>query len=431
MDMEKILGFNWNSEEEWNAYLEEVKELFASLDKYMRNTACLKSLSGVDITYGSEKTDAFFNIQTVREWREFMWKIYGIRTAKVIDRNGNDYQESTRIMWSGGYDLEYEYESDFSCALEFYCVIRRVYDILTAAGFKSQQKRGDFPKQEDLLSDAEELIRKMVSLSPLLNSKAFFLLSLRYIPKKYAEMMYKELNGVENLMGWKRHTSWKNIDEKWQICSYTNAVWSRVAEAMHLLYGFNPEAKWWNSSTSLWKIIGSYIGENIHNKYLKYAKNEILHVYASDPNLSEFVSNTLEDDFLFAEVNIKSLSDMKFTYFVVEDIISSVDVPFKGENLIKFIAPQMFLNLSTMYIDDAMNWTVGFYLPKPMIEKKIPDDLNIDDLNVSPLIMDADAIIPHDWKMHTLRNILNTIGANLEYLPMEMPEYEDFGGNEE
>ena len=428
----KILGFDWNSEEEWESYIESLENLYSSIDRYMKNIAYLKSLNGTDITYASTKTNAFFNIRTVNEWKRFMRDIYGIETLEVREEEEDRLQESTRVYWISNFTEKGEEVPDITCQNSFYCIISHVYELLSSAGFKSNAQVEDFPNHEELLATAEDLIREIIKHSPIFNPKSFFLLSLRFIPYNYAISKYGNLERIEEMMKWRKVSSWSNISDEWQIYSFKDSFWSKIADSLHILYGFSPVDYFWNSSLDFWNIVARYIGENLHAKYLRNATNSVLRAYAGDKILSEYVEGTLEpEDILFAEAEIKSIKNLDVVYFTVVDEISSKEIPFECDNLIKFIAPQMFLNIGTMYISDAIRWTLGFYIPAPLLSKEIKKDTKIEAVDVNPIVLDRKSVLPSNWEMHLLRNILRNIDFHLEYLVSMTEEYEDLEGDEE
>jgi len=424
--LENMMGLEWNNKDVWDSYINELEGLYSAMDRYIKHVAHLKSLNGVDITYGSARTDAFFNIQTVEEWSRFMRDVYGIEVIKLREESQNSYQESTRIFWDG--DTQYE-ENEISCENSFYCIINMVYEMLSASGFKSQVEDSEFPNQDNLVMTAENLFREIINFSPLVNPQTFFLLSLRYVPHSYALSKYGDMGKVEELMGWKRISSWTTIPTGWQIHSFTDPFWSRVADSLHLLYGFCQKSPYWNASLEMWSIIGRYIGENLHERYFKNAKRAVMESYGKDPEISGYIEGSeIPSDILFTEIDIKSLLDFEFVSLVVEDSLDTPEFPLRYDNVIRFIAPQMFLNIGSMYLNDDSRWTFGFYLPEQMIHRAIPKDFKLQAPDVNPMFIDKRSVIPPEWKMHSLRNVLENIEFHLEYLASMTEEYEDFEG---
>ena len=426
--LNKIMDFNWNSEDEWDSYIKELENLYSAMGKYMAYAAYLKSLNGVDITYGSTKTNAFFDILTVKEWREFMNDFYAIEPITLED-DDNQHQESTRIFWNGNRGYE---DGEIVCEPPFYCIIEKSYELFTSAGLKENENYSEFPNQEELIVVAENLVRELITLSPLFNQKSFFLLSLRYIPEAYATTEYGDLEKIEDIMGWKNITNWPVIPRGWQIHTYTDTFWSKIADALHILYGFCPRDRYWNTSIDFWDIVAKYVGENIHKRYMEHAKRSIIEAYARNPELSKYVSGTsIGKEFLFAEIEIDSLTTFDLKGMTIEDYLSPVEIPLKYDNIIRFVAPQMFLNLATLYLSENTRWVLGFYIPKSLLERKVPDVIKIESIHVNPININIRMVLPTDWRMHILRNILNTINFHLEYLAMSTAEYEDFEGEEE
>ncbi len=84
-----------------------------------------------------------------------------------------------------------------------------------------------------------------------------------------------------------------------------------------------------------------------------------------------------------------------------------------------------------MYINDYSRWSFAFYLPEQLIRNSIPRNLKIQAPDVDPLFVNKDSVIPPDWKMHMLKNVLEKKNFHLEYLTYMTEEYKDLEGDKE
>ncbi len=400
-----MLGFDWSNESEWHELKKDVQVLYDALTLYMESMAYFRSLNMVDITYGSARTDAFFNIRTVPAWSDFMRDIYG---TAVIEIRDNLAQESTRIMNTtlGG-----------SGGSSFYAIMRRAYELLTSAGFNSNAHLEDYPQEEHLLKIAESLIRGIVKLYPAVNRKAFFLISLENIPKKYAENMYGSLSELPEFLQWTQLSKWSNVSEDWQIYKLSAEPWSGIARALKLLFGLELEERWWNSAVEMWSILSRYIGEDLRKMYIREAKQSLIRAYI-ETELSKFVSGVDEESFLFADAMLKSIDEFKVWNLVVADI-GSCSINMENEALIKFAAPQMFLGIGDFYLSEDNYWMLGFYIPERMVNNTTK--LKAPAVSVKTSFSELGAVMPPHWELHLLKNILNNIDFHLRWV-QEMEE---------
>ncbi len=400
-----IMGFDWNEESEWLELKNQMGELYEALTLYIESMAYLRSLNGVDITYGSAKTDAFFNIRTEKAWQEFMRDLYG---TAIIEVDDSGPQEQARIV--------NETLGDNNCN-SFYNVMIEIHEILTSAGFDSNAHLEDYPQEEQLLKIAESLIRAIVKLYPAVNRKAFFLISLDNIPKKYAETMYG-VSKLPEFLNWNRITRWKNISEDWQIYSFNSDPWRSIAQALKILFGMNLEERWWNSAVEMWSILSKYLGENLLKKYINDSKREIIRAYMQT-GLSKHVSGVDEESFLFAEIVLKSMEEFKVENTVVVDMGTGA-INMEKEDLIKFAAPQMFLGIGDFYLSEDNYWMLGFYIPERIIDSA-DAKLKAPAVSVKPRFSELGTVMPPHWELHLLKNILNNIDFYLRWV-QEMEE---------
>ncbi len=393
-----IMGFDWNEESEWLELKNQMGKLYDALTLYIESMAYLRSLNGVDITYGSAKTDAFFNIRTEKAWQEFMRDLYG---TAIIEVDDNGPQEQARIV--------NETLGDYNCN-SFYNVMREIHKILTSAGFNSNAHLEDYPSEEKLINIAESLLKRIVKLYPETNRKVFFVISLAGIPKKYAETMY-DISNLPEFLNWNRITSWKNISEDWQIYSFNSEPWRSIAQTLKIMFGMNLEERWWNSSVEMWSILSKYTGENLLKRYIKDTKREVIRAYMQT-GLSKHVSGVDEESFLFAEIVLKSIEEFNVENTVVADMGTGA-INMENEDLIKFAAPQMFFGIGDLYLSEDSYWTLGLYVPEKIIKSN--EKINSPVAKAKPKFMEERAIIHPNWEMHVLKNIIGNIDFYLRW----------------
>ncbi len=424
------MGFDWNDEEEWKQYLNEIEMLYRAMHRYIAMVSYLRSLNGTGLTYATAKTTVFNDMLTQPVWREFVRDFYEVEIAEMDTGYGENY----RVVWKGGPVERFEDWGIIELwSPGVYATVLRAYAELSNVGFAAEDMSSNLEKYdvEEALDAVEELIRRMVSLSPLINRKTFFVLSLRYLPEGYAKMMYGEIDTVENLMNWKRITSWPVISTACQICTITDPRWRHIADALNALYGYSGNLQDMDSVRTMWNCIEKYTGENPYKLYFEEALKRVGQAYKENAKLSAIVRGSWlpAGDAVYAEAVLESLSRYLIKNWNVADESERPEVEMKYDALIKFAAPQFFMNIGSMYLNPDGEWVLGLYIPLAfMNESKNIAPSEMDVVHVSPVYMPQKVLLPDGWRLHRLRDFLQTMEFYLECMAMQTPEWEDYGG---
>ncbi len=381
-NMKKVLGFDWNKEEEWEKYLSELQEFYEHLVSYKEAMASLRKFIGSTlydaISYDNELEILFVGgIGRPNGYQNFVQEVYGVgineedfEEALGTPRDRKNAEQIKTEIYKSIY-IE-EYKSHFAEA------INEIENALSMAEFESAVSTKNF----DYKGIVEKLLKKFVQLSPLTNPKTFFINSLAYTPKFYIERMYGDIDFIESYFKWKKYSSWKDADEYYNLWNFDdNSIWSKISETLDLMYGpktylyrksfeydiiplsaHSPGGAITRCATKYVKV-KDILDEYYKNKWVKLLKYPPIYAKIRDSLIygegldGKGVKFTKYLDYRY-DISLYKKFNLCAEYYhagekrwYCENITNRVGV----EPFIKYIAPQLFVKTANIYPENSGN----------------------------------------------------------------------------
>jgi len=378
------LGFDWENESEWEAYEEEVKNFYNALHRYIKTAEYLKGFNGkslYDSVKINEKLKEVFLGGIEKEiglWRYIRF-YYGVgvdrrrfigeikkKSIKQPEKRMKEIYEKTGIS----YDILHE---------RFKKPLDDIYYDLSNAILKKEGKleeeNTDFSNLSgmDYIKIIEDLANHIGKLSPLVNPKTFFLLSIHNTPRSYVKMMYGDTDFIESYFGWGKITKWKNVSENLQIWAVEkNEFWKRVAKAFYKLYVsayeyYDEHESFYN----LWsKYLANLYGYNIVEKYKDEYRKLLKKEYENDRVWWDYIVEELSRRVDIENNNYELVYIKKdiAEFYKYRTLYDGWRINIEPEPFLMYVAPQLFFNIAfigeTMSTNKSKIWELLFYIPE-------------------------------------------------------------------